>query len=123
MLGIPKSTNKSNFVINKFTIFLIVIIICLILFILFNSSSIGFFKWNQSINYKELKENLSSFIDINDTQAPSIMEIADVNTLKDKTSIIYSQVENNDILLIYKDKVVIFRPYKNKIVNVFPVNN
>lgn len=99
------------------------IVLALTLFIISNRNNWGILKSIDSANYESLKNSLNELIDIRSQGEPTIIEVSNAANLKLQDSVLYTQVENSDLMLVYKDKVIIYRPFTNKIVNVFPVNN
>ncbi len=77
----------------------------------------------ESKNFEEFKKNLQKVIILPENVDPSVIQVSDAENLKKQSSLLYSQVENDDVMLIYPNQLIIFRPSVNKIVNVFPVNN
>lgn len=98
-------------------------VLALTLFVVSNRNNWGILKSIDSANYESLKNSLNELIDIKSQDQPTIIEVSNAANLKLQDSVLYTQVENSDLMLVYKDKVIIYRPFTNKIVNVFPVNN
>lgn len=124
-LDIPKSTPK---IFTFKQVVLISSLVCILsiiasFLIISNRNSWGILKNMDSNNYEFLKESLKNTIDIKGEDSPTVIEVSNANNLKLQDSLLYTQVEDNDLILVYKDKVIIFRPSVNKIINVFPVNN
>mgnify|MGYP001355674771 CR=1 FL=1 len=93
-------------------------------FIVFiNRNNWGSLSTFDTSNYQNLKESLRKIISITDPGDPTVIEISNSSNLKLQNSVLYTQIEDNDLMLVFKDKVVIYRPSSNRIVNIFPVNN
>lgn len=101
----------------------LILSVALTLFVVSNRNNWGVLKFIDSTNYELLKNSLNELIDIKSKEEPTIIEVSNAANLKLQDSVLYTQVENSDLVLVYKDKVIIYRPLTNKIVNVFPVNN
>jgi hypothetical protein len=54
---------------------------------------------------------------------PTIAEITDIDSLKEEDPALYQYVENGDKVFIYTDVVVIYRPDKQKIVQVIQIGS
>jgi len=125
-LDLTKSKSK-KLVINKRLTAIIVITILttflLSLFLFTTRNNWGFLSAIDSSNYLNLKKSLKELIDVIDSGEPTVIEISNAENLKLQNSVLYTQIKNNDLMLVYKDKVIIFRPSIDKIVNIFPVNN
>lgn len=71
-------------------------------------------------NNEEIKSYLQQIIDLGDDD-PTIAEVQDSENLKGENPYLYSGVENGDKIFIYENKIVIFRPSTQKILNVMGI--
>ena len=124
-LDLTKSNQKSRidkrFILIVLVTFIVTAILCTLIFVTRNDW--GTLSGLDASNYQNLKTSLRELIDIRDSGDPTVIEVSNAENLKLQDSVLYTQVENNDLMLVFKDKVIIYRPLTNKIVNIFPVNN
>ncbi len=69
-----------------------------------------------------LADRVGRLMIVNEEETPTIATVEDVNTLKAVKPDIYKDTENGDKVLVYSDKVIIYRESKDLIINVIPIN-
>lgn len=79
---------------------------------------------NRSANNSELPltDRVGNLIIVNKEETPTVATVEDVNTLKAVKPDIYKDTENGDKVLVYSDKVIIYREEEDLIINVIPLN-
>lgn len=70
---------------------------------------------------QRIKESVGKLILLPDDVEPTIATIVDIDKLKAENSEFYKNASNGDKLLIYSQKVIIYSPDKNIIINVAPI--
>jgi len=54
---------------------------------------------------------------------PTIATVEDIETLETESPSIYKDAQNGDIVLIYSEKMYIYRESEDKIINIVPIAN
>jgi hypothetical protein len=70
---------------------------------------------------KKIKEDVGKLMLLPEDEEPTIATIIDVEKLRGENSEFYKNASNGDKLLIYSQKVIIYSPDKNLIINVAPI--
>lgn len=108
---------------RKFILYLLIGILALsnVVLIVF---SFNLVKEQRRANSTELPliDRVGDQIIIDQTEEPTIATIEDINTLKAVKPEIYKNAENGDKILVFSDRVIIYREKDDLIVNVIPLS-
>ncbi len=76
-----------------------------------------------SLASNEVVTKISQLILVPSDEEPRVATINDVETLKKQNAEFYKNAEKDDLIVLYKTRVIIYRPSTDKIINVAPVVN
>ncbi|MFC1633020.1 hypothetical protein ACFL1U_02685 [Patescibacteria group bacterium] len=111
-----KKSNTSTFIT---IIILLIIALGVLLFFYFRGPSDD--NAQRTKEALDLKDQVGEHIILNADEEPTIATIEDVDKLKETNPDFYEGAENGDKLLLYSDRVILFDPDKDIIINVGPV--
>lgn len=74
-------------------------------------------------NSDDLIEKLSNFVLLDRQQEPTIGTIENIETLKNNNPELFKNAQNGDRLIVYTDKVIIFRESDSLIINQTLLSN
>ncbi len=105
----------------KYKVFSIILII---ITILLGASTYYFYQKSNPTDPKtllDIKQNISKVVQLPEGE-PTAAQIENVEELKSKNPDIYRDVEVKDIIFLYKNVIVIYRPSTNKIISIIPIS-
>ncbi|MEN9327927.1 MAG: hypothetical protein RI947_735 [Candidatus Parcubacteria bacterium] len=80
---------------------------------------LGTYGWYRSqqldTSYPAIKKHLSQFMTVPDDK-PIVVEVSDAATLK-KQDPFYKEAQPNDIIIIWKEKAIIYRPSTQRVID------
>ena len=65
--------------------------------------------------------NLKKILIIQTDEQPAVAVISDAEKVKESNPEFYKLAQNNDSLVVYKDRAILFRDTENKIVGIAPI--
>jgi cytoskeletal protein RodZ len=100
------------------------LVVVVVLFIVSYIYLLGaYFKVQKTMTPEEVKTTVnavSKLIKVDNSQEPLVATIQDASALAAEQEF-YKPAKNGDILVVYQDKAIIYRPQENILVNVGPV--
>ncbi len=99
-------------------ILIVVIFLGLILFLVQKKIELNSLNAFDDSSIQSLEESISNVIKVDSSEKPTVAQITDIDNLKKQNPSLYTDAENDDLIIIYPDTAIIYRPSLNKIITI-----